>query len=461
MTRLIGNRYNILNFDISKGVFDITADPTGFVNRTDSIISFDDGTESLTLSGTFDYYIHGIKYSITGSQSVAILGQGKNYFYLDSDGILNVTQTFSINNLFKNNTYVAVIYWDDTNSENIYMGDERHSIFWNWSVHAYEHLSEGARYLSGLGFGNIVSNGTGDDNSNIKFSVDSGKIADEDLFHDIDARAISDNIPVYYRSGESGYWSVDDSRPYPVLNYDGGSGRLAWNEYTGGSWQQTEVNTLDTVNAHIFATNDPNRPIIAIQGQITYLSLVAARQGAPNELLNLSLGDLPFEEYTPLGTFIFETFTGFSNDAKARIRTTDDGDDYIDFRTIKGTGSGGNSEDHGNYEDRGDASAYDFAVGDLTTDGNWNQLDLSTIIPSGTKLVIISASLNDDTIGDIKFRTNGNSNGINVGTIKHHIATEEDINEILVKPDSNQIIQYNATNKTWTQINIIIRGWFV
>ncbi|KKL86196.1 hypothetical protein LCGC14_1947160 [marine sediment metagenome] len=46
-------------------------EPTGFPDRADSSINFTDATRVLEIKDTFDYYIKGTKYSISGS-SVAI-----------------------------------------------------------------------------------------------------------------------------------------------------------------------------------------------------------------------------------------------------------------------------------------------------------------------------------------------------------------------------------------------------
>ena len=115
-----------------------------------------------------------------------------------------------------------------------------------------------------------------------------------------------------------------------------------------------------------------------------------------------------------------------------------------------------------NYVDRGDASAVDFAVGDLTTDGTWRDLNLASIVTAGAKAVHIRAAIQDDAVSSIlSFRENGNSNAINLLRGSTQRIDETNYIDGLVTCDSNRIIEYNATNLTWTAINITVRGWFI
>lgn len=113
-----------------------------------------------------------------------------------------------------------------------------------------------------------------------------------------------------------------------------GISRLAFNSVAGGVWGQSEVPNSDFVLAHVFATNDPNQPVIAIQGQASYTTLSSARLGSVHELANLFLVGLPFAEYVAIGTVIYQTDNTYDNGCKARIRTTDTGDPYVDWRSV-------------------------------------------------------------------------------------------------------------------------------
>jgi len=334
-------------------MWDDENEPTGFVNRTDSTLSFDDGTRTLTISGaSYDFYIDGVKFTKTGSSNKQITDtEGLWWFYFDSNGTLQATQTFATS-LILNNALVAIVYWDATNNSAIYFGDERHGITMDGITHAYLHLVFGTKWISGLGLANFDIDGDGNSDSHAQFSVVDGVIYDEDLRHSIEngnlqTLAPTAYIPVYYLDGASAYWRKDTATAFPVKSFSGGSGRLAWNEFTGGAWQQTEVSNLQFVLCHIFATNDINEPVISIQGQATYNSIAAAREGATTEINSLVTGDMPFVEFVALGTVIYQTRDTYTNSVKARTRTTDEGADYIDFRTSNIAGGSASTSDHG------------------------------------------------------------------------------------------------------------------
>lgn len=112
--------------------------------------------------------------------------------------------------------------------------------------------------------------------------------------------------------------------------------------------------------------------------------------------------------------------------------------------------------------DRGDPSAYDYALGDLTTDNNWNDLDLSAIVPANAKAVLLSTNISDNAMSSyIKFRKNGNANERNVATCVVLVAGYSWHTNILVFCDANRKIEYRASNVTWTHINLVVCGWFV
>ena len=114
------------------------------------------------------------------------------------------------------------------------------------------------------------------------------------------------------------------------------------------------------------------------------------------------------------------------------------------------------------FVDRGDPSTYDFTQAALTTNGVWNDLDLSSIIPKGTVLVLIRASVSDETVGLLlAFRKNGQANAINASQIRTQEVSILNSSDMIVACDNQRIIEYAATNTTWTTIQIIVRGWWV
>lgn len=128
---------------------------------------------------------------------------------------------------------------------------------------------------------------------------------------------------------------------------------------------------------------------------------------------------------------------------------------------LTGDGSEATFQTRG-FIDRGDPSAFDFVVGDLTTDGNWHDLDLSSIIPVGAQSALLRVSVTDDAANSsIAFRENGNSNVYNDAIVSTQVSGVQIYGEIIVSCDSDGVVEYNATNTTFTTINILVRGWWI
>jgi len=114
------------------------------------------------------------------------------------------------------------------------------------------------------------------------------------------------------------------------------------------------------------------------------------------------------------------------------------------------------------YVDRGDVAAYDFAMGDLTIDGNWYDLDLSSIIPANVALVLLYVDCQENSgYKYYQLRTKGYLNGINIEYRRSIAANKNEFQTLLLVPDSNRFIEYMIESATWSLFNIVIRGWFV
>jgi len=118
------------------------------------------------------------------------------------------------------------------------------------------------------------------------------------------------------------------------------------------------------------------------------------------------------------------------------------------------------------FVDRGDPSALDFDIDDLTCDGTWNDLDLSSIVPSGTVAVCLRVGVRDtDAAGsDIDFRKNGNSNAINKSSCSSPVANVAVSFDIIIPVDTSRVIEYNASanysSGAGDAINIVVKGYW-
>jgi hypothetical protein len=328
--------------DLTVEITDTNGFPTD--QRTGTTISFVDGTRTFTIAPTgsdFHYYILGVKYEKTASDSVVISDvEGLHAIYYDGSTLTAIANPDNgqIDSLIRAKAIVAYVYWNATDSQSNYFGDERHGISMSPETHSYLHFTRGAQFLSGLALNTITVDQSGDVNSHSQFGVDSGFYTDEDLIISTSSIASTTGLSIYYLDGASANLRKITNSGYSVLDdVTAGvdtTGRLVYNEFTGATWQLSTVSNNDFVLCHIFAINgtDSTDQIIAFIGQGDYGTLGQARDGSETEISNLLI-QIPLEEIIPIGTIIFQTSDGYANAVKARIRSTDTGDDYIDWRT--------------------------------------------------------------------------------------------------------------------------------
>jgi len=322
----------------------------GFVDTADIDLSWDDGSRTLTIepaSSTFDYFIAGIRYTASGAVTETITDtEGTWAFYFDSEGSItsvNEPSHTQIDNVIDNYCIMAYVYWDADNNDGRLM-TELHGYRMSPGTHHWIHDNIGSVYKHGMAMADFVTDASGDVNTHAQFSVATGAFYDEDIGIGLSAVASTTGLEIWYLDGTDWRWTTNSG--YSILT--AGTGRMAYNN----SGAQTEISNNDFGLCHIFATNivaddgtDPK--YIAIQGQDDYLTLGQARTGAEVEINNLVYGSLPLQELIPVGTIIFQTGNGYSNAVKSRVRTTDGGDDYVDWRSSNLKASGGSISDHG------------------------------------------------------------------------------------------------------------------
>lgn len=114
------------------------------------------------------------------------------------------------------------------------------------------------------------------------------------------------------------------------------------------------------------------------------------------------------------------------------------------------------------FVDRGDPAAADYSMSDLTTDGNWNALDLSALISaSNAKAVLLRVQVQDDAAdSSVSFKTNGNSNDYNISQTICTAANKVEAQDKIVPLDSGRVIQYKTTATAFTDITLVVKGWW-
>ncbi len=347
-------------YNISE-LFNTTGEISGFPSRTTSTISVNNATREFTIapvSGSYDIYINSHKVTKSTSDTVTFTDtEGLHYFYFNKSGtLIHTTLSSEFGAVIQGNgVLVSVIYWDTDSNVQILLGDERHG-FMDGKTHYHLHNAFGAQWYDGGALGDITADGNGASATHVQLSASHVTFADEDIvFKSIESSQVLSfpaQIPIYYRSGADGYWRRKTPDVYPMI-YNGTAGYsgtyVPYNQWTGSTWQLTSVSSGSFVLIHFFAGNDKTYPIFGVQGQVEYQSIGDARTGASNEIATLAgTAQLLSPEFVRLGSIIVQVSVSYTNVPKARIRTTDTGTSYIDFRGSSVRGVGATVADHGN-----------------------------------------------------------------------------------------------------------------
>jgi hypothetical protein len=306
-------------------IFQDMNDPTGFVNRVDSVMSFNETNRTFTISpylAQYSVYIEGTKLVINSTQSLQIPNtSGGYFFYINSAGILQYSTTY-IPTLFQTNAICSYIYWDAIDSKAVSFGEERHGITMDGATHAYLHSTRGTQLVSGANI--VFTVGDGNLDSHAEISLGGMRISDEDITIDIIDSAAPTNpfeqilspvaqIPVWYREGD--IWKKKEADNFPMIV---GTNRAKFNEKVGVNWQLTEAPSNNkTLVTYIFATTNIKDPVVAILGQDQYQNIAEAKLLASWD--SIDFGELPSPEMKILYILYYDTSSTFSNLAKSRI----------------------------------------------------------------------------------------------------------------------------------------------
>jgi hypothetical protein len=269
-----------------------TNEPTGFVNRTDSTLTYDVTGAIFTISGTHDIYVDGVKMTKTGNVFVLYPSYGTHFLkYAYPTGAFNESTTpWDLTQ----DAPIAYVFFNDGLTDS-FVGEERHGITMDGMTHAYLHNTVGAKYRSGLtvtGY-NLNSDLVADN----KYSVISGSFYDEDIVNNVSTLPAGGPYTIFYKTGASGNWTWSKNEAYPYLI---NANVIRYNEDTGSSWQLTNIPSNDTwVNYYVVATNSitPGFGVVMIAGQAIHSSLSNAQA---ESISNLDLTGLPFTETVAL-----------------------------------------------------------------------------------------------------------------------------------------------------------------
>jgi len=317
--------YANTHYHISDEQYEVLSN--GFVNRTDSSISLDVGTRTVTVTGTggdFVYYIQGDRFTSAGDSVQFADTDGIHFVYYDGNGaIATATSTWDLTL----HAPIAYVLWNSTLSSGI-LAEERHGIEMSDETHEYLHYTRGTAWQSGFGISGYTLNT--DSNAAVTIGIGEGYIRDEDItIHVSDGTGSADfeqdltdaaQIPVFYRDGDGGAWTWDAATDYFVKNTP--AGLVNYNSVSGTVWSQAATTSGNYVAYFIVATNNIDNPIISIQGQREDTSAQDASDNA--NFGDLVLGNLPFQEMKLLYRVILNTSDSYTDAIKAVITDVDD-----------------------------------------------------------------------------------------------------------------------------------------
>ncbi|MHC4867810.1 MAG: hypothetical protein ACYTEX_27380 [Planctomycetota bacterium] len=114
------------------------------------------------------------------------------------------------------------------------------------------------------------------------------------------------------------------------------------------------------------------------------------------------------------------------------------------------------------YVPRAGAAGCDWAKGDLVTDGTWNTLDLSAIIPTGTEAVILRVDVQDDSNAGSWIQLQKNKARYNgeLAFVVAPVAGQQNQQQVIVQVKSDRTIRYRTNNTTFEVLSLVVQGYF-
>lgn len=283
----------------------------GFLNQTETTISFDHGTDTFTLAPvglTWSYYRSGLRYIITGSKTVvlpaATATTTKYFIYIDAaDGTL--TQSLVPWTLNDTKVLVAIVVRNSTTTPNYLIGEERHSCIIDRRTHLYNHSTAGTLFSSGAVLTGPVVGSSVDADKTV--AVTAANIFDEDIFQSTLPVPLGDGVLddfysiVYRVSATDWKWE----RSIVPFKYTGVGAIEYDNAGTMTPATAGLAGNTRWVNYYLCCTNVAGQESISwIPGRAEFTSLALANS---ETFTSFSLVGLPVAELVSVYRFTWET----------------------------------------------------------------------------------------------------------------------------------------------------------
>lgn len=116
----------------------------------------------------------------------------------------------------------------------------------------------------------------------------------------------------------------------------------------------------------------------------------------------------------------------------------------------------------GPFIDRGDPVEWDWELSDLVEDGNWHDLNLSSIVPDAATQVKFQLTHRSTTVNDrFMLRQNGNVNTYNISVLRCYVANLYSDHLFLVTPDLVRKVEYRFVGVGCDFLRMTVCGWWL
>jgi len=320
------------------------ADDNGFPDNVGISLGALDRTLILTATPADEYYYYhdGVKYIFQADTFVYSNVEGVHLLYYDMDEIneiINPTDTEyrQVKEIFPG---IMNIYHSLTFGTFIFVNNEFHTFDMNGKTKGTFFDIHSCIVIDPIALVDFDIDGTGNLDSHAQYGNLSGTIRNQDIKTVVPATADTVGYSIFYKNGVSD-WLRATNAGFGVVTT--GTGRIAYNEDVGGSWQLTEATNGAYVYYLLLVSNTLGLKYGTIPGHDSYANEQDAVDAGLADAATI-LQNLPIKEIAKLALVVYQTRDNYSNSVHGRIVSVTDpitGEDvdYIDL-AIPGVGAG-------------------------------------------------------------------------------------------------------------------------